>query len=89
MALWVPVITPDGVVWVEADDLEPWERSVSASHVNHVTVALGTGDWGRMRDFEGMSLGGLALATSPVTITELDDEGWLDFDAFYWNDRRR
>jgi hypothetical protein len=82
---YVPIITPDGTVWVEADDLEPWERSVSASHVNHVTVALGANDWDRLRDFEGVTLGGLPLATDPATIEDLDDRGALDFDAFYWD----
>ncbi|MBM3957534.1 MAG: hypothetical protein FJ313_05730, partial [Gemmatimonadetes bacterium] len=68
--------------------LEPPERSVAASHVNHVTAALGSGDFDRLRDYEGVTLGGLPLATDPDTIEDLDDRGDLDFDQFYWDPRR-
>lgn len=82
---YVPIITPDGVIWVSEDELESRERSVAASHRNHVTIALGTNEWDRLRAFQGVSLGGLPLATDPEAIMELDDRGDLDFDAFYWD----
>ena len=83
MSWYIPVITPNGLIWVPVEELEPWERSTSASHVNHVTIALGTGDFDRLRDFEGVRLGGLPLVTDPGTIEELDDRGELGFDQFY------
>jgi hypothetical protein len=82
---YVPVITPDGVIWAPFDQLEPWERSMSASHVNHLTVALGTGDYDRLRPFEGTRLAGHPLATDREDIEDLADRGDLDFDQFYWD----
>jgi hypothetical protein len=87
MTLRIPVITPDGVIWVPADDLEAQERSVDASHVNSVTLSLETGDFDRMRDFEGVRLGGLALVTDQQDIEDLDDRGELGFSQFYWQDK--
>jgi hypothetical protein len=80
---FVPIVTPEATLWVPADELEPWERSVSASHVNNLTAALGTNDYSRLRDFEDVRLGGYRLATRQEDIEDLSDQGDLDFDAFY------
>ena len=85
MAWYIPVLTPNGLIWVPEADTEPWERSVDASHVNYVTQGLATGDYSRLRDFERIRIAGLRLVTDPATIEELDDRGELHFDQFYLN----
>jgi hypothetical protein len=88
MALYVPVVTPDGILWVQADELEWHERSAAATHLNRITQALATGDYSPLRDFQGVRLGGLPLATESETLEDLDDRGELMLDAFYWEPGR-
>lgn len=88
MASYLPVVTPDGIMWVPADELERHERSAAATHLNYITQALATGDYSQLDEFRGVQLGGLPLATDPDTLENLDDRGELALDTFYWDPRR-
>jgi hypothetical protein len=85
--LYVPVVTPDGVLWVQASELDWYERSTAATHINYVTQGLATGDYGAVQAFRDVRVGGLPLATDRQDIEELADQGDLDFDYFYWDPR--
>ncbi len=82
----VPIVTPEAVVWVPEDDLTPKERSQAASHLNFAVGALGLRGVERLRDFEGVEIGGLPLATDLADLEALDEGGGFSFDVFYWDD---
>ena len=84
----VPIVTPEAVVWVPEDDLTPKERSQAASHLNYALGALGLRGVEGLREFEGVQLDGLPLATELDQLVALDEGGGFSFDVFYWDDSK-
>ena len=84
MSHYIPVITPEAVIWVGAASLTPEERSLAASHLNHARAALGLRGVERLGDYEGVEINDLPLASDLDALEDLDAAGALaEIDVFY------
>jgi hypothetical protein len=77
----IRALTTEGLQDLEVAD--PDERSLAGSHWNEVKRYLGTGETGRLDEFEGRTVAGFELETDPDVIDEREADGELDIERIY------
>jgi hypothetical protein len=86
MTWYVPVAGPDGVEWVDEDELSPEELSILGGHLAAIGSFLAdatpeTAE--RVEQFDGIVIAGNTLVTDLDRIEELAAEGQLEIEQFY------
>jgi len=82
----VPIAGPEGLVWVDRNELTDDEASIVSRHHNAIGALLSPGrdPSGRgLAEFEGKLIHGVPLITDRLKISDLDDDDMLTFERFY------
>jgi hypothetical protein len=84
--MYVPVVGPEGVEWVDEAALTEKELSTLGGHLGAIGSYLADPtreNAERVEHFQGTAIAGLALVTDLDRIEELASVGQLDIEQFY------
>jgi hypothetical protein len=82
---YVPIVGPDGNVWVPREDLTDEELSMVGAHRHAIGLALGGEAEGifRLTEFENRVVAGVPLVTDLGQLEDIDEAQRLDIEEFY------